>query len=187
MLRSSWQQDPSRIRKEFQESGAAVFCEVAAETFLNRAKNRLADLKPRLRTVEHLEQFVSTPWKYLRLAELVRRFGGYAPRIAALVLLSGYVALAVVSYLSTLRPPTLALSIGLCQDRPCVSWLLPAGQGWHYGARPGMTVLSADGRSLSRIDPGSFPLEAIREVDLLTSQGIIKHVEVTRIPWVRAP
>lgn len=48
------------IHQEFGTSGANVFCAIVAESFLNRAKGNLAALKDRVRTVEGLEQFVST-------------------------------------------------------------------------------------------------------------------------------
>jgi len=48
------------IRLKFSTSGAETFCIIVAETFLNRAKSDLAILKDRVRTVEGLEQFIST-------------------------------------------------------------------------------------------------------------------------------
>ncbi|MFC1925267.1 polyprenyl synthetase family protein [Chloroflexota bacterium] len=48
------------ICQEFGASGAVIFCAIIAETFLNRAKSNLVALKNRVRTVEGLEQFVSS-------------------------------------------------------------------------------------------------------------------------------
>jgi len=48
------------VRQGFKASGAEVFSAIIAETFLNRAKSNLAALKNRTRTVEGLEQFISS-------------------------------------------------------------------------------------------------------------------------------
>lgn len=48
------------IHRGFNTSGADMFCAIVAETYLNRAKSYLAVLKDRVRTVEGLEQFVSS-------------------------------------------------------------------------------------------------------------------------------
>lgn len=52
--------DGNDIRPVYEASGAGVFCAIVAETFLNRAKSKLAVLRNRTRTVEGLEQFVSS-------------------------------------------------------------------------------------------------------------------------------
>jgi len=49
-----------QLQEVFERSGANVFCGVVAEVFLNRAKDNLADLNRRLRTVEPLERFVGS-------------------------------------------------------------------------------------------------------------------------------
>lgn len=47
------------IRREFEASGAEAFGAIVAETFLNRAKSILADIKGRVGSVENLEQFIA--------------------------------------------------------------------------------------------------------------------------------
>jgi len=48
----------TRLEEEFEASGAGVFCTIAAEAFLNRAKSTLADLRGRVREVKCLEEFI---------------------------------------------------------------------------------------------------------------------------------
>jgi geranylgeranyl pyrophosphate synthase len=48
------------VRQAFKTSGAEVFSAIVAETFLNRAKSNLADLRDRVIMVESLEQLVSS-------------------------------------------------------------------------------------------------------------------------------
>lgn len=48
------------IRREYIASGADMFCVIVAETFLNRAKSILVTLRDKVRTVEGLEQYISS-------------------------------------------------------------------------------------------------------------------------------
>lgn len=94
---------------------------------------------------------------------------------------------AIAAYASTLQPGSLTLNIGLCGDTACVSWVMPGGKAWSQGARPGMTVVSIDGRDLadSYLDIG--PRIPVVEADLLSSTGKVVHVEVTENPIGRSP
>ena len=49
-----------KVRQAFKASGAEVFSAIVAETFLNRAKSNLADLRDRVIMVDSLEQLVSS-------------------------------------------------------------------------------------------------------------------------------
>ena len=90
-------------------------------------------------------------------------------RIAAFTLLLVYLTLTVLAYRSTLEPGSLTFRIGLCDDTPCVSWVMPAGHGWDQGARPGMVVQSVNGRDITSSDIGTFSLETVREAELVRS------------------
>lgn len=47
------------VRRAYRASGADLFGAIVAETFLNRAKTGLADIKGRVRSVESLDRFVA--------------------------------------------------------------------------------------------------------------------------------
>lgn len=124
---------------------------------------------------------------FLRLGRVRPISNVHMSRWAALILGSAYIALVVSAYLSTLSPGSLSLQIGLCQDTPCVSWVMPAGKAWSQGARPGMLVLSVDGRSADAFDPSTFPAEALTEADLRGSTGEVLRVKVTENPIGQSP
>ena len=48
------------IRREYETSGAQAFGAIIAETFLNRAKRNLAELRDHLETVQTLEHLLTT-------------------------------------------------------------------------------------------------------------------------------
>jgi len=64
---------------------------------------------------------------------------------------------------------------------------MPAGQAWDKGARPGMEVLSADGRVLTGLAPGDIPRMAIREAELRAATGERVPVQVTLRPIAGSP
>lgn len=96
------------------------------------------------------------------------------------MLLLAYVALMLAAYRSTLQPASLGLRAGLCGDMPCVSWVMPGGFAWDQGARPGMVVLSVNGRSLSDINAQRLPFEGTQEADLRTSGGEVLNVKAVQ-------
>ena len=51
---------PRKVRQEFERSGAKLFCAILAESFLNRAKDILAELRGQSYRVESLEQLVES-------------------------------------------------------------------------------------------------------------------------------
>jgi len=51
----------------------------------------------------------------------------------------------VLAHLASQRPGDLGLTLTPCGDSACVGWVMPAGHGWHRGARPGMRVVSVTG------------------------------------------
>jgi len=48
----------------------------------------------------------------------------------------------------------LGLEIGQCGSDLCVAWVMPASQGWHGGARPGMRVVALNGGADPAINHG---------------------------------
>jgi geranylgeranyl pyrophosphate synthase len=54
------EQQLAEIRRQFATSGSMSFCAIVAEAYLNRSKSDLEKLKPKVVTVESLEQLVST-------------------------------------------------------------------------------------------------------------------------------
>ncbi|HUD72904.1 MAG TPA: hypothetical protein VMQ62_13170, partial [Dongiaceae bacterium] len=71
------------------------------------------------------------------------------------------------AHLAGQRPGDLGMTLSPCRTGTCVDWVMPAGFGWHRGARPGMRVLS------SLPDPGR-PTEARLE----TATGELLPVSV---------
>ena len=109
-------------------------------------------------------------------------------RIAAAVVIATYLAVTVAAYVSTLGPGSLAMRIGRCGDRPCVSWVMPGGWAWTQGARPEMTVLSADGREL--VIGGAqhpLPVSPKREAQVVGDAGDILKLVVNESPISMAP
>ena len=91
------------------------------------------------------------------------------------------------AYVSTLGPGSLAMHIGRCDDRPCVSWVMPAGEAWTQGARRGMTVLSADGRALTIGDQPPLPVSPKRQAQVVGNAGEILQVVVNDSPISTRP
>jgi signal transduction histidine kinase len=50
-----------------------------------------------------------------------------------------------LAHLAGQRPADLGLRLAPCGESMCVAWVMPAGFGWYFGARPGMRVISVDG------------------------------------------
>ena len=50
----------SKIRRDFERSGAGFFCVILAETYLNRARSNLTELKGQSYRVESLEHLVES-------------------------------------------------------------------------------------------------------------------------------
>ena len=80
-------------------------------------------------------------------------------------------------------PGELGLGLGRCGDDVCVAWVMPAGQAWQDGARPGMRVVSLNGVE-ARAVVSPHPL---REAELLfpNGQSFVAHTlagDITR-PW----
>ncbi len=58
MRAQEWAQSGTEVRQRFEASGAGIFTALVAETFLNRAKKDLADLRLKIGTVEQLERLL---------------------------------------------------------------------------------------------------------------------------------
>ena len=58
ILAREWEVSGSAVRERFEASGAALFTALIAETFLNRAKKGLVDLRPKVGTVGNLERLL---------------------------------------------------------------------------------------------------------------------------------
>ncbi len=95
----------------------------------------------------------------------------YLSRVGAFVLLVSYLAIAVAVYNATSQQGSLGLHIGLCDETPCVTWVMPAGHAWHSGARPGMSVVSVDGQSVGDFEPGLLPSGATSQAELRDERG----------------
>lgn len=64
-------------------------------------------------------------------------------------------------------PEELGLSLRPCGKDVCVAWVMPAGQAWQSGARPGMRVVSLNGRDVH----GAVIPDPLREAELLSPEG----------------
>ncbi len=111
----------------------------------------------------------------------------HLPQTAALILLLAFAALTISAHAFTLRPGYLGIRIGTIEGRPCVTWVMPGSKAWDQGARPGMPVLSVDGRSLADIDPGTLPAAASAEAVLQQPGGEELRLDVTPRPLGESP
>ena len=73
-----------------------------------------------------------------------------------------------------MQPSYLGLRFGLCDNTYCISWVMPGGEAWDNGARPGMRVSSVNGLSLPlrgriELDP-SLP-RYVTSAELVDSLG----------------
>lgn len=64
---------------------------------------------------------------------------------------------------------------------------MPASFAWDQGARPGMEILSADGRDLSNSPAGEIPREAFRSATVVSSTGEVLLLEVTQDALGQSP
>ncbi len=108
------------------------------------------------------------------------RLTGQAPRVAAIGVLLTFSTVAFAAYNSTLSSGTLLVRISLCEEQPCVTWVMPASKGWDQGARPGMKVLSADYRDLAGISADEMPLEALEQAELQSQSGGLLQLRVAQ-------
>src|SRR3989442_10114162 len=105
------------------------------------------------------------------------------PRLgASAILLTNFFIVALAS-LAIRSPGELGLGLGRCGNDVCVAWVMPAGQAWQDGARPGMRVVSLNGVE-ARAAVSPHPL---REAELLfpNGQSFVAHTlagDITR-PW----
>lgn len=113
--------------------------------------------------------------------------GTRLPRAVALALLCSYLILALASYYSTLHPGFLGLRIATCRESACAVWVMPAGKAWAQGARPGMTVVSADGEDLRHGHAETPPQKATTRAELMGADGRVFQVRVTDTPIGRSP
>ena len=56
---------------------------------------------------------------------------------------------------------------------------MPVGAAYEAGARPGMRVLTIDGRAVSEYGPGQLPARAIHDVEVVTADE-----ELVQVEWV---
>ena len=78
-------------------------------------------------------------------------------------------------------PGELGLRLGRCGDDVCVAWVMPAGQAWQDGARPGMRVVSLNGVE-ARAAVSHQPLR-VAELLFPNGQSFVAHAlagEITR-------
>ncbi len=91
------------------------------------------------------------------------------------------------AYTSTTQPGYLGIRIGATESAPQVTWVMPGSKAWDQGARPGMTVLSADGRNLAESGPEALPASAMTEAVLLQPGGEQLFLDVTPRPLGQSP
>jgi signal transduction histidine kinase len=108
-------------------------------------------------------------------------------QVAALSLLLVYLALAVLAYFSTLQPGYLGIRVGLSGGTPCITWVMPGGQAWDQGIRPGMAALSVDGQGLTGADKGALSNQAVREAVLQRPTGELLYAKVVLRPIGQSP
>src|SRR2546425_1837717 len=107
------------------------------------------------------------------------------PRLGASAILLTYSLVVVLAGRAIQGPGELGLESGACGREVCVAWVMPAGQAWQDGARPGMRVVSLNGEN-PRAAVGLHPL---REAELLSPSGRSLPANVTggaiTLPWAR--
>ncbi|MBI2873162.1 MAG: sensor histidine kinase [Chloroflexi bacterium] len=64
---------------------------------------------------------------------------------------------------------------------------MPGGLGWFYGARPGMPVLSVNGRSVTAGDIDAAPRGPVVQIEMMGSGGNILRMEMTYPAMSRSP
>src|SRR5947209_2253629 len=67
------------------------------------------------------------------------------PRLGASAILLTNLFVVALAGLAIRSPGELGLRVGRCGDDVCVAWVMPAGQAWQDGVRPGMRVVSLNG------------------------------------------
>src|SRR5438093_28855 len=107
------------------------------------------------------------------------------PRLGASAILLTYSLVVVLAGRAIQVPGDLGLKAGACGSDVCVAWVMPSGQAWYDGARPGMRILSLNGED-ARAAVGIQPL---REAELLSPSGRGLRANVTvgaiALPWAR--
>ena len=121
------------------------------------------------------------PW---RLHNSFRVSSDALSRVGALILPLAYVAIVVVSYAATIGPGNLGLTLQACADKWCVDWVMPGGQAWDEGARPGMIVLTADGQTPNS---AAFSAEVAGRAELRTLAGETLRTELTTTAIGQSP
>ncbi len=102
-------------------------------------------------------------------------------RFGALLIISGYITLLLLSYKSTIGPFDLTFRVSINETTIShVSWVMPAGLGWDQGVRKGMEVISVDGVPVSDLNDAVTSIKPKQEAELLTSSGEVLQVGVTR-------
>ena len=86
-----------------------------------------------------------------------------------------------------MQPGYLGIRIGAVEGTPQVTWVMPGSKAWDQGARPGMTVLSADGHNLAEPGPEALPASATTEAVLLQPDGEELVLDVTPRPLGESP
>src|SRR3989441_1257769 len=107
------------------------------------------------------------------------------PRLGASAILLTYSLVVVLAGRAIQGPGELGLESGACGREVCVAWVMPAGQAWQDGARPGMRVVSLNGEN----PQAAVGLHPLREAELLSPSGRSLPVSVTAgaitLPWAR--
>lgn len=103
--------------------------------------------------------------------------GSQLSRLAALVVVIVYGFLVLQANSAVLSPGSLGFNIGACDGSPCVSSVMPASLAWFDGVRPGMPILSIDGRPVEPYPAGVEPMEPTNSATVETSPGQSVYVE----------
>lgn len=121
-------------------------------------------------------------------APLVSVWSHDGPRLGAPAILLGYAAFAVLASLSVRDVGDLGFRLAECGDGLCVAWIMPAGHAWQDGARPGMGVVSLNGRD-ARAAANLHAPDRWVEAELRSSDGKALVARATREaitePWAR--
>lgn len=108
------------------------------------------------------------------------RLTDQAPRIAAIGVLLIFSAVVLTAHNSTFSSGALLVRVDLCEEHPCVSWVMPAGKAWDQGARLGMKVLSVDDIQMAEINADALPLKVLERAELQSQSGEVLQIRVVQ-------
>ncbi|HXH27695.1 MAG TPA: ATP-binding protein [Candidatus Polarisedimenticolia bacterium] len=104
--------------------------------------------------------------------------------MGASAILLTYSVLVALAGLALRTPGDLGLDVAPCGPDVCVTWVMPAGHAWQDGVRPGMRVLSLNGKD-ARLAAGPLLTQAV----LLSPDGrtlVARTIDGDFVrPWAR--